>query len=377
MSVGKGGNGCAAFHREKFKPFGPPSGGNGGRGGDVYIKATPELTSLASVTNRVRGEPGGNGLGTWQNGKNGGPTVIHVPLGTVVRELPPDDPRTAPDEWMMEEESIAGLDFYEKQEKMRENRWVHYPRFNEANVQRDSFKEAEAVAYKEERERRYERRKRQITDPVLLDLDHEETHQDSTNMPLGRRRADDHGYLIASGGLGGLGNPHFLTEVNRSPKFASRGHEGESITLSLELKILADVGLVGFPNAGKSTLLRAITGGRAKTEVAGYAFTTLNPTVGVVRVAEDGTFEGDLSSHTIHDETLVEEQKQREKMERGELAFSTTRNQALSLSADDFRAGHYFDLYESFRFTVADNPGLIEGASDNVGLGHTFLSTLR
>lgn len=288
-----------------------------------------------------------------------------------MRELPREDPRSAPDEWMMEEESLSGLDFYEKQEAMRENRWVHYPRFGEANVQRDSFKDAEAAFYKDERERRYERRKRQLMHPVEIDLDREDMQEDDTNSPLGQRRTDDMGVLVATGGTGGLGNPHFLSDVNRSPKFATKGHEGETITLSLELKILADIGLVGFPNAGKSTLLRAITGGRAKAEIAGYAFTTLNPSVGIVRVSEDGTFEGELSSQTVHDETVVEKAEEAEKMRRGDYAFAATRNQAASST------GHYFDLYEAFRFTVADNPGLIEGASDNIGLGHTFLRAME
>ncbi|KAF8919407.1 GTPase [Mucidula mucida] len=377
VRAGKGGNGCAAFHREKFKPFGPPSGGNGGRGGDIYIKPTSALTTLSSVPNRVIGHAGGHGLGTWQNGRNAEPTVIHVPLGTVVRELPREDPRAAPDEWETEEASLQDLDYHAKQDKMRENRWLHYPRFHEANTYRDSFKDAEAALYKQERERRYERRQRQILNPIDLDLDTEEDGRtvDTTNQALGQRRVDSLGHLIATGGEGGLGNPHFLTDVNRSPKFASRGHEGERITLSLELKILADIGLVGMPNAGKSTLLKAVTGGRAKTEVAGYAFTTLNPIVGVVRVSEDGTFEGSTASQSIHDETNAELVAEREKMERGEYAFALTRNQALNQSDDPY--GHRFDLFESFRFTIADNPGLISGASDNVGLGHTFLRSME
>lgn len=322
------------------------------------------------MPNRVQGESGGNGLGTWQNGRNAEPTVIHVPLGTVVRELPREDPRAAPDEWQTEEQSLEGLDYHSKQEKMRDSRWVHYPRFHEANTYRDSFKDAEAALYKEERARRYERRQRQILSPISLDLDKEEVDVDATNSALGHRRVDNPGHLIATGGAGGLGNPHFLSDVNRSPKFATRGHEGERITLSLELKILADVGLVGMPNAGKSTLLRALTGGRAKTEVAGYAFTTLNPIVGVVRVAEDGTFEG-ASLQSIHDETNAELLAEREKMQRGEYAFALTRNQAVETS------GHQFDLYEAFRFTIADNPGLISGAADNVGLGHTFLRSME
>ncbi|KAI0683937.1 hypothetical protein BC835DRAFT_1252100, partial [Cytidiella melzeri] len=116
--------------------------------------------------------------------------------------------------------------------------------------------------------------------------------------------------LLARGGVGGYGNPHFLGPDNRSPKFTTRGTEGERISLSLELKLLADVGLVGMPNAGKSMLLKAITGGRARTEVAGYAFTTLNPIVGVT----------------------------------------------------DWRYKQSDATFEDLRFTVADNPGLISQA---------------
>ncbi|KAK7469282.1 GTPase of the mitochondrial inner membrane that associates with the large ribosomal subunit [Stygiomarasmius scandens] len=376
---GKGGDGCAAFHREKYVPYGPPSGGNGGRGGDVYILPTSSLTTLSSVAKRVRGEPGGNGQGNWQNGKNAPPLIIRVPVGTIVRELPRDDPRRAKDEWEAEEEALEGLDFAERRAKMRDKRWVHYPRASESNLDKDSFKEAEEAFLNQERERRITRRKRELTSPIYLDLDREEMLEEDPDAPLGLPRKENLGHLIASGGMGGLGNPHFLSQENRSPKFATRGHEGERITLSLELKLLADIGLVGFPNAGKSTLLRALTGGRARTTVAGYAFTTLNPVVGVVRVAEDGTFEGGLSPGMVHDETIVEEQYEKERMERGELATALTRNQANQLEANEkgYSAGHRFDLIERFRFTIADNPGLISKASENVGLGHSFLRSME
>jgi len=181
--------------------------------------------------------------------------------------------------------------------------------------------------------------------------------------------------------LGGLGNPHFVSTDNRSPKFATRGLEGERLTLSLELKLLADVGLVGMPNAGKSTLLRALTGGRAKSEVASYAFTTLNPVVGIVRVAEDGTFEGSIAGPSVYDETLTEERQERERMESGAYATALTRNQTSGEGPEDSdiptRPGHHFDLFEKFRFTIADNPGLIERASENVGLGHAFLRSME
>lgn len=376
FTSGKGGDGCAAFHREKFKPFGPPSGGNGGRGGDVYVLPTSHLTTLSTVSRKIRGEPGGNGQGTWQNGKNGAPLIIRVPLGTVVRELPRADPRRAKDEWEAEEESLEGLTPAEKRDKMRDNRWVHYPRYSEQNIERDSFKDAEAALYQQERERRLARRRRVLQHPVFLDLDKEDHVERSVDAPLGIKQHEPMGYLVASGGLGGLGNPHFLSAINRAPKFASRGQEGERITLSLELKLLADIGLVGMPNAGKSTLLRAFTGGRVKSEVAGYAFTTLNPVVGVVRVADDGTFEGGLTENLIYDETLIEEQRERDKMERGEYAEALTRNQRQK-HAHQPGAGHHFDLVETFRFTIADNPGLISRASEDVGLGHSFLRSME
>ncbi|KAJ7756449.1 GTPase [Mycena maculata] len=378
---GSGGDGCVAFHREKFKPFGPPSGGNGGRGGDVYIMPTPHVTTLSAIPKRIRGEPGANGQGTWQNGKNGEPLIIRVPLGTIVREIARGDSRRSKDEWEAEEESFEGLNTGERLEKMRDNRWVHYPRFGETNITRDSFKAAEQALYAQERERRFARRQRELEEPINLDLDKEMDTSKSVDAPLGARHREPRGFLVASGGLGGLGNPHFLSQLNRAPKFATRGQPGERITLALELKILSDVGFVGMPNAGKSTLLRALTGGRAKSEVASYAFTTLNPVVGIVRVASDGTFEGGVKAGQVHDDTIVEEQQERERMQSGEYANALTRNQTAerheSLRVDTDRGGYHFDLAETFRFTIADNPGLISDSSENVGLGHSFLRSME
>lgn len=381
VRAGKGGDGCAAFHREKFKPFGPPSGGDGGRGGDVYILPTSHLTTLSSVPKKIRGENGTHGQGTWQNGKAGAPLVIKVPVGTIVRQLPWDDPRRAQDAWEAEEDSLEGLEAAEKRDKMRDKRWVHYPLYQDANVERDTFKDAEDAHYKAERIRRYESRKKAMEHPIYLDLNTETTFERPDDAPLGTRHQEPLGHLIASGGLGGLGNPHFVSADNRSPKFATRGVEGERLTLSLELKLLADIGLVGMPNAGKSTLLRALTGGRAKSEVAGYAFTTLNPVVGIVRVAEDGTFEGAITGQSVHEETWKEEQAAQRREESGELATALTRNQTAEevseLATTPVKPGHHFDLFETFRFTIADNPGLISRASENVGLGHAFLRSME
>ena len=303
--------------------------------------------------------------------------MVKVPLGTVVRELTREEAAkyNFKDEWEAEEEALAGLSPEERLEKLRTKRWLHYPRYQDDNLKRAEFKEAERVLWKEERARRMERRRRTLN-PLYLDLD---TAEDTTlpdDSPLGLGNRESLGHLIASGGAGGLGNPNFLGANHRSPKFATRGHEGELVTLSLELKILADIGLVGMPNAGKSTLLRALTGGRAKSEVASYAFTTLNPVVGVIRVANEGIFEGWRGEGVVHDETHIEEERHLELMEQGAFADSLTRNQKPT-GDDSMHTGHDFDLIEDFRFTIADNPGLISRASEDVGLGHSFLRSME
>ncbi|KAH8833879.1 GTPase [Flagelloscypha sp. PMI_526] len=339
IRAGKGGDGCAAFHREKWKPFGPPSGGNGGRGGDVYIKPVKGLTTLSAVPKRVVAEQGANGQGSWLNGRNAEPTIIRVPLGTIVREIARGDPRRAKDEWEAEEESMSDYTPDQKRHLMRERRWVHYPGADEDNIQRDAFIDAEKMAYNAERQRRVDRFTRSFRDPIALDLDQEIDSHITDDSPLGTGKRQNLGHLLASGGAGGLGNPHFLSGDNRSP----------------------------------NTLLRAVTGGRANAEVAGYAFTTLNPTVGVVRVADDGSFAGSLREDAVYDETEVEEEERLARMRRGDFAFSATRNQA----AGEITSTYFSDIKETFRFTVADNPGLVEHASENVGLGHSFLRSIE
>jgi len=312
-------------------------------------------------------------MGTWQHGRASAPVILRVPLGTVVRELPRGDLRRSQDEWEAEEEACAGLDKEERRQRWRERRWVHYPTYEEDNTARSAFKQAEWNLWRAEREMRVARRQRDAA-PLALDLDRmppEASASRAPDAPLGLPRVRQFGTLVASGGAAGYGNPHFQSTTNPSPKFATRGYEGERVTLELELKLLADIGLVGAPNAGKSTLLRALTAGRARSAVAGYAFTTLNPVVGVVRVAEDGSLigGGDVDG-ALYDETAVEERRERELMASGAYADMPTRNQILH--AQD---GH--EQVESFRFTIADNPGLIEDASDNVGLGHSFLRSME
>lgn len=284
--------------------------------------------------------------------------VLRVPLGTVVREIV--DGRRPKDPWEAEEESLEGLEPEEAEKRALERRWVHYPMHEESNLMRDDFRAAQNAIEREERAQRREILAN-TREPMHLDLAQPVPPPLSNSLPLPpqpnytRRIDPEKGYLVASGGAGGYGNPYFLTSTNRSPKYATRGREGERVTLELELKLLADVGLVGLPNAGKSTLLRALTDSRA--EVAPYAFTTLNPQVGIVRMWDDGSF-GSRDTGAVLD--------------------SITSEAASESSSAERRIKSVGGLHtEQLRFTIADNPGLIARASEDVGLGHSFLRSIE
>ena len=199
LQAGNGGKGCIAFRREKFVPRGGPSGGNGGRGGDIYLLSTPhENTLLKFRYNPIfRAERGRHGEGSDRHGRSADDMVITVPVGTLVYET--------------------------------------------------------------------------TTGALLHDFD----------------RPDDR-WLAAPGGRGGHGNAHYATPTNRAPKKAQDGQPGAEKKFRFELKLLADVGLVGFPNAGKSTLISTISAAHPK--VASYPFTTLEPSLGVVSVSDIETF---------------------------------------------------------------------------------------
>ena len=222
IKAGDGGNGVTAFRREKFVPRGGPSGGDGGRGGSVWLVADEGLNTLLHLRYNPehKAERGRHGEGSNRHGKDGEDTTIKVPVGTQVFDAE--------------------------------------------------------------------------TNNLIFDF-----------TEAGQR------FLAAKGGKGGWGNAHFATPTRRAPKFHYTGRPGEEKELQLELKLIADVGLVGFPNAGKSTLISVISA--AKPKIADYPFTTLEPNLGVV------------------------------------------------------------DLGDYKTFIVADIPGLIEGASEGAGLGDRFL----
>jgi GTPase len=226
IAAGDGGNGCVSFRHEKYKEFGGPNGGDGGRGGHVWAVADAALNTLVDYrfSRRHEAKRGEHGMGSDMFGAMGDDVTLKMPVGTIITDAETGD--------------------------------------------------------------------------VLYEL-----------LTPGEK------IMIAKGGDGGFGNLRFKSAINRAPRQKTVGYEGERKELKLELKVLADVGLLGRPNAGKSTLIAAISNARPK--IADYPFTTLHPNLGVVRVGPEQSF------------------------------------------------------------VVADVPGLIEGASEGAGLGHQFLRHLQ
>ena len=272
--AGKGGRGCVSFRREKFVPRGGPDGGDGGRGGDVILRADQHTDQLAHLFYEpiIKAKNGGHGRGKKMHGKNASDKIVKVPIGTIVYQLPGADPSRT---------FVGGV-----------------------RITNNQSEEIKAKNSTDEEE--------------LADLiPHSPDQQSAIATPRSTMnlRADlvrDHQeFLLCKGGAGGKGNVHFKSSRNRAPREYTDGDEGESGHFLFELRSIADVALVGYPNAGKSTLIGQISAARSK--VAPYPFTTLHPVIGMVEL-------------------------------------------------DDYR-----------RVTVADIPGLIEGAHRNLGLGHDFL----
>ena len=226
IAAGDGGNGCVSFRHEKYKEFGGPNGGDGGRGGHVFAVADPSLNTLVDFrfSRRHEAKRGQHGMGSDMFGAAGDDITLKMPVGTIISD------------------AETGEVLYEL-----------------------------------------------LTPGEVI--------------------------TIAKGGDGGFGNMRFKSAINRAPRQKTPGWPGEKKSLKLELKVLADVGLLGMPNAGKSTLISAIS--NARPRIADYPFTTLHPNLGVVRVGPEQSF------------------------------------------------------------VVADLPGLIEGASEGAGLGHLFLRHLQ
>lgn len=314
ISAGAGGHGCISFLREKYIANGPPNGGDGGTGGNVYIQAVQGETSLHKIARRgaIKAGRGRNGQGSLKGGARGEDVLLSVPVGTVVREIWRHDPLAEEGGWSKtrrgygrdSEDDHDGNEAIDHSRKWRRDKWLLYP-----GALPKSFSSADFPALP--RPRRSQLTASEPSAPLMLDLD----------KPM------SHPMLLTAGAMGGLGNPHFVTKSIPYPKFATKGEDATRIQLQLELKLLADVGLVGLPNAGKSTLLRALT--RSRTRVGDWAFTTLAPNVGTVV----------LDSHS------------------GRPALDTKGR----------RKEH------RTKFTIADIPGLIEDAHLDRGLGLGFL----
>jgi GTP-binding protein len=290
--AGHGGKGAVAFHREAYIPKGGPSGGNGGRGGDVILEADHDLNNLIQqfFVPNLLAENGQGGMGKGMDGKAGKDLVIKVPCGTIVWRLK-QEPELP--------EGVTGSDDPEATDEPEEPLII-----SAAGTDRPVIRHSGGVQ------------------AVELDLGAEGEDDDTRSgsqkrdAQKGDRVCDltEHGqrFVLCKGGRGGLGNRNFATAARQTPRFAQPGEAGDEGGFLFELRMIAEVGLVGYPNAGKSTLLSAIS--KARPKIAAYPFTTLTPQVGIVEYPED-----------YH------------------------------------------------RLTVCDVPGLIAGAHRNVGLGHAFL----
>jgi GTP-binding protein len=261
--AGNGGRGSVSFRREKFVPKGGPDGGDGGRGGDVVLRANQHVDNLTALFYEpiVKAKSGGHGMGKKMYGRSAPAKIVKVPVGTIV--------------WRTEEGKRPTP-------KNSRGRLLNAQRPTPNAEAHDTGPDQFAIANP------------QSEIELVVDL-----------------TRDGQEFVLCRGGAGGKGNVHFKSSRNRAPRQYTEGGEGEQGHFLFELRTIADAGLVGYPNAGKSTLLRKISAARPK--VAPYPFTTLQPIIGVVE-------------------------------------FSGYR-----------------------RATIADIPGLIDGAHRNLGLGHDFL----
>lgn len=304
VSSGRGGNGAVSFLRDVNKPLGPPDGGNGGRGGNVYVKVVSSVNSLHRVKRTYTARNGTPGKGSQLDGKNGEDTVIEVPVGTTIRWVP--------DPYLLRSKL---------KEINKDNIWLEILNDAETNaiqLFRDSYEPGQGWIFSQYDEEYYRDREFfQDLDKTVINYDkellHEEIYQDKFPLiGMDLNKVTERPILLLKGGKGGMGNMNFLTKDVRNPRFSKQGRSGITESFLLELKLIADLGLVGLPNAGKSTLLNAIS--RARPRIGHWEFTTLQPTIGTI-----------------------------------------------------------YTTIDKDPFTVADIPGIIKGASQNKGMGLDFL----
>ncbi|CEP62608.1 putative GTPase MTG2 LALA0_S05e09428g [Lachancea lanzarotensis] len=325
LTSGKGGNGSVSFFRDAGRAIGPPDGGDGGDGGGIYVQAVEGLNGLAKLKTSYRAADGEDGAARQLDGARGKDVLILVPVGTVIKWcMDPLTVRDAVQAWRRGNSRVALRDAINQQtvDLQCTGRFEMDQKPTHIQLFRDSYGPGEGWYFKG-KDKAYHEDKSWFTDlndkVKIYDLEAAESELRNDRFPLcglDLAKPNENPICLLKGGKGGLGNMHFLTNVIRNPRFSKVGRDGLEQHFMFELKTLADLGLVGLPNAGKSTILNCISNARPK--VGHWEFTTTHPNVGTVKRGFDGV-----------------------------------------------------------SFTVADIPGIIEGAANDKGMGLEFIRHIQ